>query len=237
LPRQIRVERTIELGARRVTYCYVRTVGRRAAHIIVDPVKGLEVRVPYHFEVTQAETLLREHQEWVLHQIARAKAIRPAPLTVGSMLPFLDEVVRITYVERVASRIRRVAGELQLSVSCTHEEALRACAERCYRDEARTYFARRLTHLAPHFGGQQPTRITVRAQRTRWGSCSSKGTISLNWRLMFLSTDVVDYVIAHELCHLTHLNHSREFWWLLSCGMPDWQDRRTRLAAATQAPL
>ncbi len=58
----------------------------------------------------------------------------------------------------------------------------------------------------------QPSRLTIRNQRTKWGSCSARGTISLNWRLIKCPPTIVDYIIIHELCHLKHLNHSRAFW-------------------------
>ncbi len=63
--------------------------------------------------------------------------------------------------------------------------------------------------------------IQVRGQKTRWGSCSSKGTISLNYKLLFLPSHLVRYIILHELCHTVHLNHSRDFWSFLSSFEPD----------------
>lgn len=58
----------------------------------------------------------------------------------------------------------------------------------------------------------QPSKLTIRNQKTKWGSCSSRGTLSLNWRLIKCPTEIMDYIIIHELCHLRHLNHSRAFW-------------------------
>ena len=63
--------------------------------------------------------------------------------------------------------------------------------------------------------------VQVRGQKTRWGSCSSKGTISLNYKLLFLPSHLVNYIILHELCHTLHLNHSRDFWSFLSSFEPD----------------
>lgn len=67
----------------------------------------------------------------------------------------------------------------------------------------------------------QPARLSIRNQKTKWGSCSSRGTISLNWRLVKCPTDIRDYIIIHELCHLKHFNHSRSFWNTVRKYYPD----------------
>jgi predicted metal-dependent hydrolase len=72
-------------------------------------------------------------------------------------------------------------------------------------------------------------RIRIGAQRTLWGSCSGRGTLSFNWRLVLAPPDVVDYVIVHELCHLQVPNHSRSFWALLERHRPHWRQQRAWL--------
>ena len=98
---------------------------------------------------------------------------------------------------------------------------------RC-RQAAREHFAGRCRHYLQFPGGSY-SRITVRDQKTRWGSCSSTGTLSLNYRLMFAPPRVLDYVVIHELCHLTHMNHSREFWNLVASVMPEYKIHRNWL--------
>jgi predicted metal-dependent hydrolase len=72
-------------------------------------------------------------------------------------------------------------------------------------------------------------RIEIRDQRTRWGSCSTRGTLSFNWRLALTPHSVLDYVVVHELCHLREPNHSRRFWRLVSARRPDWRTQRSWL--------
>jgi predicted metal-dependent hydrolase len=88
--------------------------------------------------------------------------------------------------------------------------------------------ALRIAHFAPRVG-RAPARISIRAQRTRWGSCSGRGTISINWRLMLASPEVMDYVIVHELCHLLQANHSARFWREVARVMPDYAHRQRQL--------
>lgn len=100
--------------------------------------------------------------------------------------------------------------------------------DRRYRQAAREYFAGRCAYYRQFTGGNY-TRITIRDQKTRWGSCSSTGTLSFNYRLMFAPPRVLDYVVVHELCHLTHMNHSREFWDLVASVQPDYKVYRNWL--------
>jgi predicted metal-dependent hydrolase len=72
--------------------------------------------------------------------------------------------------------------------------------------------------------------IAIRDQRTRWGSCSSAGNLSFNWRLVLAPFEVLDYVVVHELCHLRVANHSRRFWQLVETRRPEWREQRNWLS-------
>lgn len=101
----------------------------------------------------------------------------------------------------------------------------RAALEKRYIEAAREYFPKRAAYFQPLTGGNY-SRITIRDQKTRWGSCSTKGTLSFNWRLMLAPPAVLDYVVVHELCHLTHMNHSAAFWALVESVCPDYRIHR-----------
>lgn len=91
-----------------------------------------------------------------------------------------------------------------------------------YRKKAKTLFTERLHLYEPQIGVQANT-IRIKDQKTRWGSCSSKGNINLNWRLILAPQEVMDYVIIHELCHLKEMNHSKAFWDLVQTHCPDYK--------------
>ena len=97
--------------------------------------------------------------------------------------------------------------------------------EKRYRNAARTRFEERVTYYHPLTGGNY-TSITVRNQKSRWGSCSSRGTLSFNYRLIFAPPVILDYVVVHELCHLTHMNHSKDFWNMVASVMPEYKVHR-----------
>ena len=93
------------------------------------------------------------------------------------------------------------------------------------RHAARELVAMLIDEEAPEIG-VEPVRVQIRDQRSRWGSCSTRGTLSFNWRLVLAPFDVLDYVVVHELCHLREPNHSRRFWKLVEQRRPDWRAQR-----------
>ncbi len=94
-----------------------------------------------------------------------------------------------------------------------------------FRKAAKEYFPKRVAYYHTMTGGNY-TKITIRDQKTRWGSCSSNGTLSFNYRLMYAPPRILDYVVVHELCHLTHMNHSKDFWNMVASIMPEYKTYR-----------
>lgn len=101
----------------------------------------------------------------------------------------------------------------------------RTALEQRYIAAAKEYFPKRVAYFSQFTGGSY-NRITIRDQKTRWGSCSAKGTLSFNWRLMLAPPSIPDYVIVHELCHLTYMNHSAAFWKKVESVYPDYRSAR-----------
>lgn len=121
------------------------------------------------------------------------------------------------YLEAEAKKKNRPVSDLS--------DDQRAFLEKKYIDAAREYFPKRVAYFHSFTGGAYK-RITIRDQKTRWGSCSAKGTLSFNWRLMLAPPAILDYVVVHELCHLTHMNHSAAFWQAVESVYPDYRTAR-----------
>ncbi|HEV3244775.1 MAG TPA: M48 family metallopeptidase [Candidatus Paceibacterota bacterium] len=99
---------------------------------------------------------------------------------------------------------------------------------RKYKDAAHDLVARRVSHLNS-FYRVPVSKIIIRNQKSRWGSCSHKGVLSFNYRIVFLPPRLADYLVVHELCHLREMNHSERFWTLVAKTIPDHRERRREL--------
>ena len=233
----------VRLGAAEVPYAFKRVPRRRHVHILVNEEGVIEVRAPWRFSLAKARALLRENAEWVVRTLGRvqeALAQRPRLIT-GARLPLLDGSLMLDVrpqaqmdlfagARKRRGRVERRGPVLRVSPATLGESELRGLIEHWYRREAATHLAGRIEHYAQRLG-VRPSGVTIRGQRSRWGSCSGKGTVSLNWRLMMVPGALADYVVVHELCHLRHMNHSPRFWAMVGSIIPDYRDRRRRLNA------
>ena len=95
-------------------------------------------------------------------------------------------------------------------------------------ERAKRIFPERTAYFALRMGVDYG-RITIREQKTRWGSCSSKGNLNFNWKLILLAPELLDYVVVHELAHRREMNHSKNFWKIVEAELPDYRERRRRL--------
>ena len=100
-----------------------------------------------------------------------------------------------------------------------------AYLEKKYRQAAKRYIYERVEYYIDMIGGHYSS-IRIGDQKTRWGSCSNNGTLSFSWRLMLAPPRVLDYVVIHEICHLTYMDHSKNFWDLVSVYDPDYKEHR-----------
>ena len=233
----------VRLDSVDVSYVFKRVPRRRHVHILVNDEGTLEVRAPWRFSLRKAREVLRENAEWVLSALDTARerlAGRPR-LVTGTRLPLLDGSLRLEVRPRAQidmfecarssrGRVERRGTVLRVSTASLGDGELRALIERWYRREAATWLAGRVEHHASQLG-VLPSRVTIRGQRSRWGSCSGRGTVSLNWRLMMVPSALADYVVVHELCHLRHMDHSPRFWAMVGDVVPDYRERRRSLNA------
>ena len=217
-------------------------VSRRARRISlrVLPGKGLEVVLPHRADPACVPDLLARHRDWIEKKLKSSREFfadnsRELPQVV--MLKGGTEEVRIRaeflsacahvdtpLPESASSGISRLVSPARLRPplhlrATSQEEALRGLRE-WLREEAREWLGDMLTELAKQYGFSFTT-FNIRFQRSRWGSCSARGGISLNACLLFLPEPLVRHILLHELCHTRQLNHSPRFWKELFSVDPD----------------
>jgi len=205
------------------------TVSRDGAVVVV---------VPRRFSVRRVPAIVASRSEWI--ELARARALERRAILAHAhgeglpgvvSLPATGESFRVVYRQTTATSVTaRVSGGalLTLSGAVGDQEACSAALRRWLLRHARERLAPTLKDLSitrdlPH------TTVRFRWQRTRWGSCSARGGISLNAKLLFLPPHLVRYVMLHELCHTRVMDHSARFWALLGEHDPSWSRHRREL--------
>ena len=197
----------------------------RRMTIHVTPHLGVEVVVPRRTPAREVQRFVSKHLEWIEEteeELANTAPPLDHGLPVEIHLPAIDQVWRVRY-RQTAERTLRLrelpGGTLELS-GPVHDDA--ACLTRLRRwlaETARAAFEPWLERISQRTGLAYRS-IQIRGQRTRWGSCSTQRTISLNYNLLFLARPLVRYLLIHELCHTRHMNHGARFWALVESVEP-----------------
>jgi len=217
----------------------------RRMQLKVTPWGEVEVVVPRHMAISRVPPFVQEHRQWLQRTLARVRALHHERPALVSLLPervhlaALGEEWRVDYTQGVKSRVTAIVeGEGRvLQVETVADVSPHLPLQIWLHDHARRHLLPWLQTVSEEC--RLPfVRATVRAQKTRWGSCSARGHISLNRHLLFLPPQSVRYLFIHELCHTVHLNHSRRYWSLVGRHAPDYGAREAELRrAAHQVPL
>lgn len=202
-------------------YTVRRSDRARRVRVRVDPRDGaVEVVLPRRAAAREAASAVAELRGWIMGrraEFARTRASVTARDARGTV-PYLGADL---WLRPEPGRVR---VHRRGSVLLVPEDALaaRAALERWYRRQARVEIAPRLD-AAARAVGREYTTLTIRDQRTRWGSCSSRGAMSFNWRLLLAPEVVLEYVVRHEAAHLAVMDHSPRFWGVMERLMPGYE--------------
>lgn len=218
-----------------IAYELVRT-RRKTLGITVHRDGRVTVRAPQNSALRAIETIVRQKEDWILSKQRQFAAYPPPPpppvYISGERHLYLGRplALRVTEDRRQAVELRD--GRLHLSVRDASDPARkRKLLSEWYRDRAKEIFPARLAachaHAATH--GIPYPELKIRLMKSRWGSCSSTGAITLNLRLVQAPLECIDYVLFHELAHLQVPAHNRAFYALLEAMLPDWRARRQEL--------
>ena len=209
---------------------------KKTVQITVDG-SGVHVAAPMTTPNSELHDIVRKRAPWILsHASQSTLEAAPKRFVSGETLPYLGRNVRI-HVETANVLIPNVRFDhwhFRVAVPETlsgedRYQSIRRAAVRWYRDRAAERLAETVERWWPRLGRGEMSRVLIRDQRRRWGSCAHDGTLRFNWRAVMLKPALIEYVVVHELAHLTHRNHSTDFWNLVSKAIPDAKQRRLRL--------
>ncbi len=208
----------------------------RRMTIKVVPNRGVEVVVPPHVGPRRVEAFVSANREWIAaarqalsSDCAQADCSLPSHIT----LPAINRTWQVVYKPAARASVSQRGDLLEVPADRADEERCRQLLRTWLASIGKKYLAPALLERA-EADGFSVNKVQIRGQKTRWGSCSSSGTISLNFCLLFLPPEWVQYLFLHELCHTRHLDHSRRFWKLVSEFEPNYRHREGQLNGAWQ---
>ena len=208
-------------------------VRRRSTKLKVCGPTVLEVVAPLAYPAEQAEAFIRAKADWVLNTAQKlateASAVAKFSTKAGGIVPFMGQSYTLTVAYHpVRSSVRLDGSLLRVclpperqgsAISITHALIT------WYAEQAKQYLGKKTLEWS-RIIGVKPLSVAIRDPKTRWGSCSSRGSINYSWRIMLAPPQVIDYLVVHELCHLLEPNHSSRFWQHVEFFLPDWQNNR-----------
>lgn len=205
---------------------------RRTMTIKVEPPDKVTAIVPLKTSKRVILESVKSKASWIIKKLDYLKQSEyqaaPKEYEEGESFPFLGKTYLLhVEVDSMLSKMQiGIQGETLLIKTPTDNKGLiKELVEFWYRHEAKRVIQSRIAYYQPAIP-VIPNRVVIKEQKTRWGSCSSKNNLNYNFKTVMAPLSVLDYIVVHEMCHLVHLNHSREFWNLVESIIPEYRQHR-----------
>ncbi len=226
----------IQVGDKELKYIVTRS-NRKTIGITIDNNGLVKVTSPYRVSESYINELLLKKSSWIQKKITELesgalKANSPKIFNNGETFLYLGKIFELKICR--SSNCKKATVKLDnknivIDVPIGFDaDSIKKKLKLWYVEQFKHIATERINYYSSKIG-VFPKKVTIREQKTRWGSCSSKGNINLNWKLIMASLEVLDYVIVHELCHLIAMNHSEEFWKIVGVYSPQYKNYRTWL--------
>lgn len=203
----------------RIIFC-----DRKTYAVKILPDGSVELRVPKGTTGRMIQEVLERHRDWILSGSAKQKERCLNSFADGAPVPFRGEKL-------ILGTSPDEYGHRQEGMILLPEQDRAGFLSEFYRLSAKAYLPKRTMEWAKKLGVSCKG-VRINAAKTRWGSCSSTGSINFSLRTMMLPENCIDYIIVHELCHLKQLNHSAAFWQEVERVLPDYQEREQQIKNA-----
>ena len=208
---------------------------RKTLAIKIDPSGDVSVAAPKGTSRKAIIDMVSNKADWIIKKLneieTRNAQVIKREFVAGESFMYLgsDYPLQMTINPELNKLTVRLSdGRFMVDSPVTDADVIKSALEAWYRFMAGQYIKSRIDHYRSVLN-VMPNRVTIKEQKTMWGSCSSKNNLNFNWRVMMAPAEVVDYLVVHELCHLIHHNHSKKFWNQVSAILPDYKVRQNWL--------
>jgi predicted metal-dependent hydrolase len=224
----------VTFGSQTISYNLQR-MPRKTLSISVHPDLSVLVKAPENSELEEINQRVYHRANWILKQQREFEIflpdVPPRKYISGESHRFLGRQYRLKVIKSDTEEIKLSRQLLEVHTREIKPDHVRELVVTWYREQANKIFQERLAASYPRLSRENLPypKLSIRKMQSSWGSCSVKGAISLNIKLIQVPVEFIDYVIVHELCHLKYLHHEPEFYKLLSRMMPDWERKKEKL--------
>lgn len=225
-------EKIIQFGTRQISYRLHRC-NRKRLRIVVTPELVVDIYAPDNADESDIEAAIDKKAAWIAKTLDKVEEYHPIPVPTryinGETIVYLGRQYRLKIDIGEPQPAKLLGRFLHVQVPDKKDnKKVKQIVDAWYRQRAKDVFSRYLIkcqEITTRHNIPEPV-LVIRLMRRRWGSCSLKGRITLNLRLIQVPVHCIEYVIMHELCHMKHHNHSKSFYGLLTRCMPDWQQKK-----------
>lgn len=205
---------------------------RKTLEIGIEPPDNIKVKAP---KIATEEYILRvvkSKAKWITQKLFEFKDVeyrrRKKEYVNGESFMYLGRnyALQIIMNKDIREPITRLyQGKFYIETNTKNQDKLRQSMERWYREKTLEKVIERIQYYKSYFD-LTPNVVRVKEQKKRWASCSSKRNLNFNWRCSMAPSNVLDYIVVHEMCHMVHFNHSKAFWNLVGKIIPDYKERK-----------
>jgi hypothetical protein len=231
----MKVKYYIENYGNRIYYTLHKTK-RKTIGIIVDKNGEVKVHAPFCVSEKQVCEAVKKKADWIIKKVnevtERNLNVECRQFVSGEKFLYLGKEYTLEIVEKDLSKSEVLILEDTMAVYISkglyaesRKQAIKEALIKWYRQRFAEIVKERIERYSLQLK-VAPCKVVIKDQKTRWGSCSKKGNINLNWRLIMAPIDIIDYVVVHELCHLKVMNHSKDFWNLVESILPNYHESR-----------
>ena len=205
---------------------------RKTMEISIKPPDEIVVLVPTGTSIEFILERVKDKGDWIVKKLIYFESIGYERIEKkfinGETFLYLGENYPLQII--LDSNIKKIEVKLYESKLCVrineeNKTLIKSSIEKWYREKAKTKIEERIKYYQKYFS-KSPMAIKVKEQKRRWGSCSSQDVLLFNWRCIMAREDVLDYIIVHEMCHMDHKNHSKEYWKRVESIIPDYKIRQ-----------
>ncbi len=212
---------------------------RKTIGIRISPIEGIVVTAPINCPKEEIERVIQEKSSWIIKSLKEVEVKLPSEKTMGEggSILYLGNYyplkLRYSSLKSPLLILEKDGAELRINALLQFHEDKRIVAvnkaiKEWYRERAYEYLKKRLDYYSIMVGVEYKS-LTVKDLNSRWGSCSSKGNINLDIKLLLLPSNLIDYIVLHEVCHRKEMNHSKKYWSLVKGFMPDYSLREMEI--------